>query len=342
MNILLVRIGRLGDIVMILPAVKEIQRLYPKATIHVVTSPDGIRLLKAFGLNPGTMVQYKNNILSRLWELYKVRRFIRRQPFDVVYCFERKKRTLSWLPAPAKIIEPSHELQHYAWRCLTLVTASPEQDYKRHYLPVNPQKIPPLHAFLSTQGIACDTILIGLHPTYSGFNKWGKGKESRHRLWPWQHFAKLALMLADYGKKNGMDIKVVMDLLPEERRLGEQIQAASQGRAVLLPTEPDFQRYLCFLQRLNVLVVANTGVMHLAAALNTPLVALFSELHPGDCGPYMPEERFNVLRAEDTANPERGLEAIAVEAVFDAVLALLMNQSINRPGQARAVDVITG
>lgn len=326
MNILLVRIGRLGDIVMILPAVKEIQRLYPKATIHVITSPDGIRLLKAFGLNPGTMVQYKNNVLSRLRELYKVRRFIRQQPFDLVYCFERKKRTVSWLPAQAKIIELSPQLQHYAWRCLKLVTPSPGQDYKRHYLPVNPQKIQPLYAFLSTQGITPETVLIGLHPTYSGFNKWGKGKESMHRLWPGQSFARLARMLADYGRKNGLDIKVVMDLLPEERSLGGQIQAASQGSAVLLPTEPDFQRYLCFLQRLNVLVVANTGVMHLAAALGTPLVALFSELHPDDCGPYMPAEAFKVLRAEDTPNPERGLDSISVEAVFDAVLTLLSKQ----------------
>ncbi|QRN04888.1 hypothetical protein GH742_14040 [Legionella sp. MW5194] len=323
MNILLVRIGRLGDMVMILPAVKEIQRLYPQARIHVITSPDGIRLLKAFGLNPDTMAQYNNHFLYRWWELYKVRRFIRQQSFDLIYCFERKKRTISWLPAQAKIIEESPQLQHYAWRCLTLVTPSPETNYQRHYLPFDAKKASLLNEFLEAQGIISSTVLIGLHPTYSGFNKWGKGRESIHRLWPWQHFAKLAVMLAEYGKNKGMNIRVVMDLLPEERTLGLQIQKASQGCAVLLPTEPDFQRYLCFLHRLNGLVVANTGVMHLAAALNTPLVALFSELHPGDCGPYMPEENCKVLRAEDTDNPTLGLQAISVDAVFDAVLALL-------------------
>jgi ADP-heptose:LPS heptosyltransferase len=58
--------------------------------------------------------------------------------------------------------------------------------------------------------------------------------------------------------------------------------------------------------------------MHVAAAVGTPVVALFSGWDPADCGPYAPPERVRVLRAEDTPHPERGLAAISADAVFAA------------------------
>jgi ADP-heptose:LPS heptosyltransferase len=58
--------------------------------------------------------------------------------------------------------------------------------------------------------------------------------------------------------------------------------------------------------------------MHIGAAVGTRLVALFAGHDPRDCGPYVPENQFAVLRAEDMPKPELGLAAISPEKVFEA------------------------
>lgn len=174
MKILIVRIGRLGDIVMILPAIAEIQRQYPNSDIYALTSQDGIRLLKAYGLNPDNIHCYNNQFLKRPHQVRKVQDFLEYHQFDKVFCFEHKDRTVSWLPSESTIIDDSHADKHYALRCLKLVNSQPDPIKAEPYLPASNYDIAPQ---LNQYDINPDTILIGLHPTYSGFNKWGRSQE---------------------------------------------------------------------------------------------------------------------------------------------------------------------
>lgn len=332
MKILLLRTGRLGDMVMILPAIKELMKQYPEAELHAITSEDGVRLLSVFGLEKKNILLYRNAIFYRIFDTSKLKRYIQQENFDHIFCFELKKRTVSWLPAHSHCIPYQTLLEHYAHRCLRLVNPNPQELHQENYL-LTPflttsRSHDVLAELLKDQQITSKTILIGLHPTYSGFARWGARKEKIHRLWPSDNFAKLSIQLAEYACKNNLDLKIVMDLLPNEQKIGKKIQQKSQNNIILLPTKPNFQRYLSFLQRLNLLITPNTGVMHLAAALNTPLLALFSKYHPNDCGPYMPKERFIVLRAEDTATPQLGLASISIEQVFDTTIQLLKKMTV--------------
>jgi ADP-heptose:LPS heptosyltransferase len=114
-----------------------------------------------------------------------------------------------------------------------------------------------------------------------------------------------------------------MDVLPEERRLVEAIEKESGGTVRLISAPPDFERYKAVLERMALLVTPDTGPMHIAAAIGTPLVALFSRKSPEDCGPFMPADKYRVLRAEDAPHPEFGLTAITPESVFDACTPFL-------------------
>jgi len=60
--------------------------------------------------------------------------------------------------------------------------------------------------------------------------------------------------------------------------------------------------------------------MHIATAVNTKIITLFSKHIPSDCQPFMADDQFTVLRAEDTQHPEQGLSAIKPEVVFRACL----------------------
>lgn len=130
-------------------------------------------------------------------------------------------------------------------------------------------------------------------------------------------------MIADYAETHSKRIFVIMDLVPEDRELGEIIVRLSGNRAILFIPPLNFERYKALLQRMNLLVSPDTGPMHIAAAVGTSLVALFAGHDPRDCGPYVPDSQFRVLRAEDMSHPEQGLAAITSETVFNACKVFL-------------------
>lgn len=309
--------------VMILPAIEAIRQRYPEALLYAVTSQDGLRLLKLAGFEEQNICVYRHSLIYRFIDRMKVKAFLKQRHFESAFCFEANKKRRSLLPAQSTVLSHSTTLEHYSTRCLQLVNPQSSAVYHTTNFTLHPDKRFALERQLAAHQITEKTILIGLHPTYSGFHRLGRRHEKIHRLWPWRNFSALAVRLAQYAEANGIDLKIVMDLLPNERKIGLKIQKESQNSAILLSSEPDFQRYLHLIRRLNVLIASNTGVIHLASALHTPLVALFSDFHPGDCGPYMPAEQCVVLRAEETNEPEQGLAAISVEQVARHVIQLL-------------------
>ena len=69
---------------------------------------------------------------------------------------------------------------------------------------------------------------------------------------------------------------------------------------------------------MKLLIAPDTGPAHIAAAVGTNLIALFSGHNPSDCAPYTSMNKLSVLRAEDCQHPENGLAAISAEDVFQA------------------------
>lgn len=319
MNILIVRIGRMGDMAMILPAIQALRQRYPHATLHALTSVDGARLLPLVGILPDNICVYSGRWYTRWWNEWRRRRWLAQRHFDQIYCFERKPRTLRCLPASAQIIQPQAAIQHYALRCLTMV--SPVHDLANQGPWIAVPKLP--DSLFAPYGITANTRLIGLHLGYSGYGRWIQHGEDKHRRWPVAYYSALTQRLTDYAKQHGIDLKIVFNVLPQEEALGRELIAKSHGQAISLPITSEFSGYLSYLKRLQVLVVANTGVLHLASALHTPAVCLFSNYDPEDCGPWVTEHRAVVLRAEHMPNPNLGLASIPVLDVFKAVISLL-------------------
>lgn len=321
MNILLVRLGRLGDVVMLLPAIRALQARYPEATLHAITTNDGARILKKVGILPEHCWIHQTRWYGRRWSFYKMQAWIKQRSWDHIFVFETKAQTLKHCPASAQVLpetEWNPNLEHYSERCLRFVQPDLNLWPQGPFLEINPDHRARLSASLRAYDINESTVVIGFHPTYSGFNRWGHSKEKIHRLWPVDHFVTLAHQLTQWAIDQNIQLKIIMDLLPSEQSIGQEIQKKSNHQVILLPSEQNFDRYLCYLKRLNLLIVPNTGVMHLASVLHTPMVALFSKHKSFYSGPWMPCERFRVLRAEDTPTPDLGLSSISSQDVFRA------------------------
>jgi len=328
MKILAVRVGRAGDILMVTAALKAILDKWPEAELHVLTSLDGKRVLKGFHERLTSLIIYQRKGLKGLLGRRWVKKAINKTVYDQIFCFELNKRFLKLLDkqtAPIRQITQEDSITKYSRRCLKIVCQGDELNDRWLYLPVTEQGRKLAREQLQQRDINDDDFVIGLHPSFSGFRKLSfRNRDARaNRGWPAEHFAKLAKMFAEYAETQSRRIFVIMDLTPEDRELGETIVSLSGGRVISFIPPLNFERYKALLQRMDLLVSPNTGPMHIAAAVGTNLVALFAGYDPRDCGPYVPDSQFKVLRAEDMAQPELGLAAISPEAVFEACKAFL-------------------
>lgn len=328
-KILLVRVGRGGDVVMITPALDALLAALPRAEFHLLTTEDGRRIMAGHHPRLTGIFTYTRRFPRRLALARSLLQLFRLQGYTRVYIFETKPHYRRWLGGLAPRI---HALDgtaadgHYCARCLDLVAGSLAGPVDRGWvrLPVSGEGRDRARLLLQENGVDPETPLVGLHPTFSGTGifRLRDRRGLRHRMWPAASFARLARQLAD-SAWDGPRPALVIDALPQEVRFVQPIVEGSGGAVTLLAAPPDFQRYKGLLSLLDVLVTPNTGPMHMAAALNTPLVALFSHWSPADCGPYMDPRRCRVLRAEETADPARGLAAIAPQEVAAAVRDLI-------------------
>ncbi|MDH5387060.1 MAG: hypothetical protein OEY06_01275 [Gammaproteobacteria bacterium] len=325
MRILVVRIGRAGDMVMITPALKALLSCYPQALFTLLTSPDGNRLLKNYSAQIDDIRIWNRSSLTSTLQKLSIRRQLKKTNFDMVFCFETSKSIAKLTNNIAKRSFYQQAYQnniHHAQVSLNLVAeaCSTSPNFLPVNLPVSKEALDNIDTELKSIGITDSDFIIALHPTYSGFlsNNPKKRHIRKHKLWPAKHFSELAKSLCSIKLPNGKHPKVIIDLLDSEIPLGEKISELAQGSIHLINTKPNFERYKALLKRTNLLVAPDTGPMHIAAAVNTRIIALFSNKDPQDCGPYTDPERFITLRSEHTDSPEKGISAITVESVLSA------------------------
>jgi ADP-heptose:LPS heptosyltransferase len=334
MKILVVRVGKAGDMVMITPALRALLRLHPRHEFHLLTSPDGRRVLRGFDARITRVFICPTGILNEILHHRRIVRELKAESYEHVFVFEgdlRYHNLIGLTGAPASLLRRDPSL-HYSECCLSLVRhpmGLPAQDTWIE-LPVTDEGRNRSTAYLREHGIGDNDVVVGFHATSSS-NSAGffRGRKRRlHRTWPAACFARLAGLLHEHAAAKGLHLRILMDVLPNEIRLVEPIVRMSAGRVSVVSAPPDFERYKAVLQRMALLVTPDTGPMHIAAAVGTPVVALFSGKAPEDCGPFVPAEKYTVLRAENSAQPELGLAAINPEIVLQACLPFLPGFSV--------------
>jgi len=331
MKILAVRVGRVGDTVMMTPALTALLQYYPDADITLLVSPVGKALLKDFHNNIKDIWTWnrsgllkpvidKKNILNKLVQTH----------FDRIICFDTSPRIgglFANIDTSFQQYTGSTEFKHCAKAYLDFVAEvcnKPVID-TYNYLPVKQKDRDSVDDELQKHGISKDDRLLMIHPTFSGYSRLGirKRQAKLRKLWSPQNYGKLVKKIIQSQNSTTAPIKAFMVLLPDEISYGDKIVRESSNNILLLKSESTFERYKAMIARADVLLTPDSGPMHMASALGTKVVAFFSMKDPGDCGPYMKPDNFIILRSENTAHPEKGIAAIDIKTVYDACLKLL-------------------
>ncbi len=176
-----------------------------------------------------------------------------------------------------------------------------------------------LAGFLSRNGVAAADRVIGVNP----------GGALSHR-WPRTHFGTALKQILD--RKPGV---VVVTGGRGEEDLGEALAGALKGyRVINAAGRMSWEELGALLERCALFITNDTGPMHVAAALKTPLVALFGPGYLTRFDPRYLSEEAIVLHEHARCAPcdklscrdLRCLKRISPQAVVSAALELLEDE----------------
>ena len=343
MRILIVRIGAMGDVLHALPAIAALRAALPTAHLGWAVDPRWIPLLRdSTGRSP--LLDSLHPVPTRLWKqqplsratvrsVLALRSDLRTQAYDLCLDLQGSIRSaivgrLAGSPAvvgsrhprefPARLLysrQVTADAPHVVEQAAQLVSAALQQDLQPS--PVLLPGDPVAEAWWRLQPAVTQPSIF-LVPQAG----WGA------KQWPADRFGELALHLARRG------FHILVNQSQPDDPLASAVVAASLGTATAIAT--DLPGLIALTRRAALVVAGDTGPLHLAAALERPVLALFGPTDPARTGPWNTLSR--VLRHPSSVTDhsrhlaaERGLLQLTTETVAAAALDLLQQPSAEQP-----------
>lgn len=344
-RILLVRLSAIGDVVNTLPALGALRQRFPHAYLGWLVEDKARSVLEGhpflddlFVFERARLLREARNpagIPAAICDIARLGRRLRRARFDLLLDFHGnlKSGLLGSLAGAATRVGYDHKNSregnfffnrrrvkladsriHRVQKHLALLEAVGIRRKAFPYvLPVPQDARAVARAFL--EKICPERPYAVLHPGTSAFGA--------HKRWPSTFFGRLARRLV---REAGLQVMVTSG--PGEVDLAREV-ALNSGESVGLPETRSLLQLAAILEGAKVFVSADTGPMHLAAALRVPVVALFGPKDPIVYGPFGTASR--VVAAPVPCAPCGGrrcghgrcMWSICPDRVFDAVIDLL-------------------
>ena len=329
---LIVRLSSMGDIVHALPAVAALGETFPLAEIHWAVENRHARLLEdnpyIHRLVKLDTLGWRERLTTRdaWWEIRCGIRELRESRYDAALDFQGlwKSALIAWLSgAPERIGFAEHWLREPASSALYTQRVSPHG--RQHVIEMNLALVERLGASTSywqfplPRTDADDAVVEAqLAPLDAqGFIIVNPGGGWRSKCWSPENYAEL---LRRWGEKLREPV-ILTGSASEEGLISAILQGAGNRRARFLPTS--VVQFIALARRARLFVGGDTGPMHLAAAVGTPIVGIFGPTDPARNGPFAKDDialsnagLINHTRRE--SNPAY-LTGISVDSVLAAI-----------------------
>ncbi len=320
-----------GDAVMAVPALKALRSRFTNSAITLMVRPWVAGLFKSAAYIDDVWIEPRPEGL-RDW--FRITRDIRRRRFDLgillpnsfesalTMLLGRVPRRVGyaadgrrWLLTEAVARKNSHTHQvHYYLDLMKPLSVAVEQPSIE--IDATDEARRSARNLLASEGIPRTSSFLVLNPGAA----YGSAKR-----WYEERFATVADALA---RESALSVAIVGST--GERLIAEQIQSRMKTRSVILSGRTSLETLLGVLAESSLMITNDSGPMHIAAAVGTPLVAIFGPTDEHATGPY--SGSFRIVKKQVQCSPcllrecpidHRCMQGVTADDVYAAARELM-------------------
>ncbi len=337
-RVLIVRLDRIGDVLLSTPVIKAVREACPNGHIAVMVRRYAKEVMEGNPYLNEVIVYDKNGRERGLLRNLNFIRSLRRKKFDIALILHPTKRThllvsLAGIPETVgynkkwgsllttRIPHTKHYgLKHeidYTLDILRYTGLEPKD--RTLYMPVNKRSDHKIEELFKERGISKKDICVAVNP----------GASCASKRWGPEKFAKAARGLIEkYGAK------VVVVSSAQDKELGDKVSSLLGKECVNLSGKTNVADVASVLRRAKLFISNDSGPVHIACAVGTPVVAIFGRSDRG-LGParWGPTGERDIVLHKDVGCVEclahnckvgfKCLEAITVDDVLAAADKIL-------------------
>lgn len=334
-RILIIRLSAIGDVVRVLPALHALRRTFPDAQIDWVVERKSADVVEGHpALDHVLVFDRRGHGLRDTVSFLKLCVAIRQGHYDIIMDFHGilksgllmafsgvrdrygfappRAQELSWLFAKKRVPLPDRIMNRveenlYLLDAVTLYQDEPEAAI---FVPEDIQD--EVDAFFEQTFDGAKRI-VALHPPV----------DRKEKQWPLEYFGRLADMLQADGR-----FDVLITWGPGQYTAVEGVLQNCRRNPVVAPETSSLKHYAWIAQRADLYFGGDTGPMHIASAMGTPVVAVFGGTDPVQHAPYKRDcEILYIPPTSELKEPEQRLARITPDMVFEACLRMLGNKT---------------
>lgn len=285
-SVLIVLHGSIGDVTRALPLANLIRRAYPKARLAWAIEPPAFPLVEHHPAVDEVILFDRNHWWKSLGPFL---RQIRSERFDLVLDLQRhlKSGLISrWCRAPYRLGFHRRDAKEFNWL------------FNNHYIPATGDGISKLSHYLKF----AEFLGIEPHPIEWGFRLLPEEEARVERMLQrvGDHFAvffvgssweskqwfsaQTAKSATEIQKRHGLEIVLLGG--KQDARFAEEVEGFRTLRVANWVGQTSLREAVRILSRAKVAIGPDTGLMHLSAAVGTPVVSLWGATSPFRTGPY--------------------------------------------------------
>jgi heptosyltransferase-2 len=341
----------IGDAVICLPAIEALRAAYPSAEIVTLAKPWVSELYRFHPAVSRQMVFDPSGEHAGSRGFWKLVRELKSEQFDGAILFQNAFHAawMAWCARiPARVgyareargplltsaieIPSPAAYGHQAYYYLQLLFRAgvierpqvAEENEPLHVsLALDPREQAWARRYLDGLGLHGNRYLIGINPSAS----FGPAKR-----WPVENFAALADRLIEV-----LSADVLIFGSETDRPLADQMADSMNHTPIVLAGETNLRQFMALLAQSRLVITNDSGPMHLAAALDVPLVAIFGSTDDLATGPISPKAR--VVKYPVACSPcglrvcpidFRCMTGVSVDMVYRAALELVKKAEVRR------------
>lgn len=271
-NILVVRIDRVGDLVLTVPVIKNLKENIPHAKIYLLAGEYTKDLVKGADFIEDVIVFENGSGFTRELKSYK---------FDLAIDFSFSKMIrsafLCWVSRARYRIGFDTGIRRFFFTHKVVPQEGERYEIDRNFEINEFLGLDSGQRDLNLDGINCeensvenllnekgyrkDELIFAFHP--------GAFRNVRNRFWPADKFADLADKLSEkYGAK------IILTGIEEDRQIHDEVIKASNANIISLAGEVKLNQLCSLMKFVSLFVSTFTGPLHIAASMDVPTIIL--------------------------------------------------------------------